>query len=219
MQSLPTKSSAKVKHILPPTTWYGRPISPIWWAYTIGSYQTKHTANVEHFSHGVTDNWVVRHRKRRQITQPNNQEQTSHQQVTPDEENDAKLYIDMVESIRQWQERKQLREEQRRNGHSRTRRDEERVCYPVVGCFLDDGPFDYLDMLPSNPEEVNTQMLLYTRRNREVPDILSYSNISGTLTNSNFNVSAELKFIIHGFGSSCQRVWPREMRLSFLAVL
>ena len=38
--------------------------------------------------------------------------------------------------------------------HFREKRDEEVVCYGDVGCFRDDGPFDYLDMLPSTPEEV-----------------------------------------------------------------
>ena len=38
----------------------------------------------------------------------------------------------------------------------RVRRDEEIVCYADVGCFRDDGPFNYLDMLPSPPEEVST---------------------------------------------------------------
>ena len=45
----------------------------------------------------------------------------------------------------------------------RVKRDEEVVCYGDVGCFRDEGPFDYLDMLPSTPEEVGTKILLYTR--------------------------------------------------------
>ena len=32
----------------------------------------------------------------------------------------------------------------RRTTHHRTRRDEEVVCYRDVGCFRDEGPFDYL---------------------------------------------------------------------------
>ena len=39
----------------------------------------------------------------------------------------------------------------------RVRRDEEIVCYADVGCFRDDGPFNYLDMLPSPPEEVSSK--------------------------------------------------------------
>ena len=48
----------------------------------------------------------------------------------------------------------------------RTKRDEEHVCYGDVGCFRDDGPFDYLDMLPSPPEEVGTVMMLFTRQRK-----------------------------------------------------
>ena len=40
-----------------------------------------------------------------------------------------------------------------------------------------------------------------------------------SVVESHFNTSRETKFIIHGFGSSCSRVWPKEMRLSFLAVV
>lgn len=40
-----------------------------------------------------------------------------------------------------------------------------------------------------------------------------------TVTASHFNSTADTKVIIHGFGSSCDKVWAREMRLSFLAVV
>ena len=54
----------------------------------------------------------------------------------------------------------------------REKRDEEVVCYSDVGCFWDDGPFDYLDMLPSNPDEVGTTMQLFTRKNREKAQLI-----------------------------------------------
>ena len=43
----------------------------------------------------------------------------AHQQTSPDEENDAKLWMDVVESMRQWQQRKQLKERQIQSGHYR----------------------------------------------------------------------------------------------------
>ena len=43
------------------------------------------------------------------------------------------------------------------------------VCYGELGCFRDEGPFNYLDMLPSPPEEIGTVFYLYTRHNRELP--------------------------------------------------
>ena len=40
--------------------------------------------------------------------------------------------------------------------YDRKRRDEEKACYgKILGCFYDEGPFDYLDMLPSPPELVS----------------------------------------------------------------
>ena len=100
----------------------------------------------------------------------------------------------------------------------RGKRDEEVVCYTDVGCFRDDGPFDYLDMLPSPPEEVGTVMMLFTRQNLEKAQFIEYNNIT-SISESNYNASLDTKLIIHGFGSSCNRVWAREMRLSFLAVV
>ena len=47
--------------------------------------------------------------------------------------------------------------------------------------------------------------------------MLDYLNVT-SITSSNFNVSNPTKIIIHGFGSSCTKIWPREMRLSFLQV-
>ena len=40
------------------------------------------------------------------------------------------------------------------------------VCYGELGCFRDEGPFNYLDMLPSPPEEIGTVFYLYTRKRR-----------------------------------------------------
>ena len=121
----------------------------------------------------------------------------------------------------------------------RVKRDEEVVCYADVGCFRDEGPFDYLDMLPSPPEEVGTKILLYTRdarrhlaeqsglpkvpslhcrENRDLSQVLDYNNASA-VAESNFNASLPVKIIIHGFGSTCLRLWAREMRVSFLAVV
>ena len=58
---------------------------------------------------------------------------------------------------------------------------------------------------------------MISRRNDETPQLLDYLNTS-SISTSNFNVSLPSKIIIHGFGSSCKKIWPREMRLSFLLV-
>ena len=137
-----------------------------------------------------------------------------------DEENDEKLFNDVLISIKLWQDQKTRKEKRLNDGSvlTRHRRDEEVVCYGDLGCFRDEGPFDYLDMLPSPPEEIGTKLFLYTQENREIAQMLQYNNLT-SLKESNFNATLPLKVIIHGFGSGCNRVWTREMRLSFLAVV
>ena len=56
----------------------------------------------------------------------------------------------------------------------RFKRDEEVVCYKELGCFRDSGPFDYLDMLPSPPEEVRDAQLTHAISNKEETDAKKY---------------------------------------------
>ena len=56
------------------------------------------------------------------------------------------------------------------------------------------------------------------RKHLEKAQLIEYNNITSVLESS-YNASLDTKIIIHGFGSSCNRVWPREMRLSFLAMV
>ena len=92
------------------------------------------------------------------------------------------------------------------------------VCYNELGCFRDEGPFNYLDLLPAPPEEINTRFFLYTPRNRDLPHPLVYNNASTILT-SPYNASLPTKVMIHGFGSSCQRIWAKEMRTALISVV
>ena len=83
------------------------------------------------------------------------------EQELSDEEKDAKILVDVIASIAEWKDR-----QQRKILHylfHRQKRDEEVVCYGELGCFRDEGPFNYLDMLPSPPEEIGTVFYLYTR--------------------------------------------------------
>ena len=57
-----------------------------------------------------------------------------------------------------------------------------------------------------------------SRKHLEKAQLIEYNNITSVLESS-YNASLDTKIIIHGFGSSCNRVWPREMRLSFLAMV
>jgi triacylglycerol lipase len=49
---------------------------------------------------------------------------------------------------------------------SRHKREVNVVCYGELGCFEDSGPYGYIDMLPSSPEEIDTQFYVYSTRNR-----------------------------------------------------
>ncbi|XP_042857442.1 uncharacterized protein LOC122243795 [Penaeus japonicus] len=132
-----------------------------------------------------------------------------------DEVEDLKILEAVVTSMAEW-EFNQL--QKKLNGKRRVKRDEEVVCYKDLGCFRDEGPFDYLDMLPSPPEEINTRFLLYTRERADREKLITYQNISSIL-NSNFNNSKPTKMLIHGFGSSCYSAWIREMRVALLTMM
>ncbi|XP_034240820.1 uncharacterized protein LOC117645041 [Thrips palmi] len=131
-----------------------------------------------------------------------------------DERNDAELFRAVVTSMAEWHLRKL-------SSHRKKRADAS-VCYPEVGCFQDSGPFGYLDMLPSPPEEVDTHFLLYSRRNRgDIPLLdVPFSNLSTVWADATrrFNASSPTKVIVHGFGSSCSHVWVYEMRSALMAV-
>ena len=59
---------------------------------------------------------------------------------------------------------------------------------------------------------------LYTSRNRDIPYAISYKNATSIIT-SPFNATLPSKIMIHGFGSSCHRVWAREMRMALISVV
>lgn len=132
-----------------------------------------------------------------------------------DEINDAELLRAVQQSVAEW--------ERRRLSH-RHKRAESSICYDGVGCFQDSGPYGYIDMLPSPPDEVNTRFLLYnSHRNRrgDTPLLdVAFINITAVFhwADQAFNSSAPTKVIVHGFGSSCSHVWVYEMRSALMSV-
>ena len=88
-------------------------------------------------------------------------------------------------------------------------------CKGRLFCYLSVWTILWPKSVP-NSNEKNHRPL--SSQNRDVASSLAYTNLSGTIS-PHFNESVPLKVIVHGFGSSCHRVWPREMRLSFLAVV
>jgi len=140
-------------------------------------------------------------------------------QIDPEEEskdemNDIEIFKAVITSIAAYQ----IRVLRKQLSRGRSKRDEEMVCYKDLGCFRDDGAFDYLDVLPSPPEEINTTYLLFTRDNPSDAQVLLPAN--GTaLALSHFDAAKPSKVIVHGFGSSCARVWVREMRVALLTMV
>ncbi|XP_009474375.1 PREDICTED: pancreatic lipase-related protein 2-like [Nipponia nippon] len=85
------------------------------------------------------------------------------------------------------------------------------VCYKRLGCFTDSPPWSgipgrQLAGLPSSPEAVNTNFLLYTRDN-----IMKYQKISATnpstIKASNFRTHRKTRFIIHGHLAGADLPW------------
>lgn len=89
------------------------------------------------------------------------------------------------------------------------------VCYGYVGCFHSNGTFAHLWSVPSNPEKIHTEFLLYTRNNHENPDHLHYKDIH-TLFESHLKPKKPVKVICHGFGGSSNLHWVQTMKDEFL---
>ncbi|EDV46541.1 uncharacterized protein LOC6550219 [Drosophila erecta] len=76
-------------------------------------------------------------------------------------------------------EHEERQRERVRRGH-RSRRAVKRVCYGELGCFEDSGPFAYLEMLPSPPEEINTKFYFYSTRQRSDRPLMELSFLNMT---------------------------------------
>ncbi|XP_023230832.1 pancreatic triacylglycerol lipase-like [Centruroides sculpturatus] len=132
-----------------------------------------------------------------------------------DEPSDYEVWKAIFTSLARWREMKKKKAQ--RPHHHIQRRSEGRVCYSKVGCFQDDGAFDYLNTLPASPDVVGTKFILHTRKNAIEGDLLHY-NDSSSLYFSHFNGSNPIKIIIHGFGSSSRRAWVKQMTEALLFV-
>ncbi|XP_046682440.1 LOW QUALITY PROTEIN: uncharacterized protein LOC124368929 [Homalodisca vitripennis] len=136
------------------------------------------------------------------------------EQEAQDEVRDAEILRSVQESMAAWR--------QRRSSH-RTKRAESSICYNGIGCFQSSGPYGYIDILPSPPEEIATRFLLYSsRRSRGDTPLMDvpFTNLSAVFdwAGQAYNVSAPTKIIVHGFGSSCSYVWAYEMRSALMSV-
>ncbi|XP_016987019.1 uncharacterized protein LOC108050044 [Drosophila rhopaloa] len=94
----------------------------------------------------------------------------------PSPSNFAELSQAVEDSLVDYEEHQK---ERLRQGH-RSRRAVKRVCYGELGCFEDSGPFAYLEMLPSPPEEINTKFYFYSTRQRSDRPLMELSFLNMT---------------------------------------
>ncbi|XP_012256057.2 pancreatic lipase-related protein 2-like isoform X2 [Athalia rosae] len=76
------------------------------------------------------------------------------------------------------------------------------VCYDFVGCFADPPAQLSLKRPPEHPDKINTQFLLYTRENPQVPKFLVYGDGLQSISKSTYNATRNTKAFIHGFRGS-----------------
>ncbi|CAG9772850.1 unnamed protein product [Ceutorhynchus assimilis] len=133
-----------------------------------------------------------------------------------DEHDELLRYKAVVQSMNHWTHKHDLK---------RTKREEPSICYDELGCFEASGPFGYLDMLPSKPEEINTKFLMYPARNKKrqsgsAPTEVPFEKIDDAFewAKGGFNMSLPTKILIHGFGSDCGYIWAYEIRSALMAV-
>ncbi|XP_030378323.1 uncharacterized protein LOC115626947 [Scaptodrosophila lebanonensis] len=94
-------------------------------------------------------------------------------------------YTELARAVRASLLTHEHRQRKRQLLHGRAKRAVKRVCYGELGCFEDSGPFAYLEMLPSPPEEINTKFYFYSTRQRSDRPLmeLSFLNMTAAFRN------------------------------------
>lgn len=87
------------------------------------------------------------------------------------------------------------------------------ICYPVVGCFDNNDPFNNAAFeVPQSPDFVGTSFLLFTQESPNLAEFLSYGDTDEELINSSINPSRWLRIIIHGFTNNRDSTWIKPLR-------
>ncbi|XP_078080482.1 pancreatic lipase-related protein 2-like [Mustelus asterias] len=89
------------------------------------------------------------------------------------------------------------------------------ICYSRLGCFTDDVPWGGtpqrpVKKLPWSPEDINTRLLLWTRRNTATFQEITAMTPS-TIQNSNFDLTKKTRFIVHGYVDKGEESWLSDM--------
>lgn len=93
------------------------------------------------------------------------------------------------------------------------------VCYDVIGCFHNDGPFfNIWNDLPESPEAIGVTFNLYTRANPTNGTRLDYKN-SASVFSSGLDPKTATKMIIHGYLNDGTEDWIKKLTQEFLRVV
>jgi hypothetical protein len=93
------------------------------------------------------------------------------------------------------------------------------ICFDVEGCFSNIYPFNNAgNYLPTSPEILRTEFLLFNQKNSYKEESLSYKNLS-VIENSNFDVNLPLKILIHGFSNNRSTLWLNLLKDTILEVV
>lgn len=71
----------------------------------------------------------------------------------------------------------------------------------MLGCFVD-RQSPPVKRAPQHPNVIKTQFFLYTRSERENPEVIKYGDNFESIKRSKFNVSNPFKIIVHGYKGS-----------------
>ncbi|CAF4007835.1 unnamed protein product, partial [Adineta steineri] len=90
------------------------------------------------------------------------------------------------------------------------------VCYPLVGCFDNNDPFNNAGLeVPQAPEFIETAFLLFTQESPTNPEFLLYDD-DDSIRKVDVNPSRWLRIIIHGFSNNHDSVWMNKMKNELL---
>jgi hypothetical protein len=86
-----------------------------------------------------------------------------------------------------------------------------------VGCFAKgEGPLSHLNSLPSDPEEITTEFVLWSRRSNESFVVSSLAIEEDMALVDFFDTSLPVVVVVHGFGDNGYSDWVMTMVERFL---
>lgn len=93
------------------------------------------------------------------------------------------------------------------------------VVFDDVGSFDNFPPFNNANnFLPSSPNRIKTEFLLYTRKNPKIEYLIHYKD-ANKLAQSSFNKNKKLKILIHGLTENRDTNWLHKLKDEILKIV